>query len=86
MSSLVKITDLKRWRNDVRWRKRRWVLEKGLSFRKTRVVIASVVLSNSNDHTPRGKGLDSACDWRGRRGEGFPSDGLNLGSDSLLAG
>ena len=57
-----------------------------MSIRVTRVVVARVVFSNRNDDASRGKGLDSACEGRGRRGDRFPFDGLNLGRCPLLAG
>lgn len=86
MSSLVKVTDLE-WRgDDVRRRQRWWIFQKGLSIRITRVVAASVIFSNSNDHASGRKGWDSACERRGRGGYRFPFDWLNLGSRRVLTG
>ena len=86
MSSLVKVTDFEWWGDDVRRRPRWWIFQKGLSIRITRVVAASVIFSNSNDHASGRKGWDSACERRGRGGDRFPFDWLNLGSRRVLTG
>ena len=86
MSSLVKITNLEGWRGDVRGRQRRWVLKEKASIGISRIVVGSVVFSNSNEHTSGRQGWDSAYEGRGRGGDRFSLDRLNLGSSGLLAG
>ena len=51
LSSLVQIPDLERWRDDVRTRQRGWIFKKGLTTRITTVVVAGVVVPNSDDYT-----------------------------------
>lgn len=67
-------------------RQRWWVLRKRPSITITSVIVANVVFSNSNDHTSRRKGWDSAYEGGGRRGDRFPFDGFNLGRWGVLTG
>ena len=86
MSSLVKITNFEWWRSDIRGRQRGWFLEKRTWIGISRIVVASVVLSNSNEYTSGRKGWDPAYEGRGRGGDRFSLDRFNLGSSRLLAG
>ena len=86
MSSLVKITNLERWGDDIRWRQRGWVLKKRASNGISKIVVAGVVFSNSNEHTARRQGWNSAYKGGGRGGDRFSLDRLNLGSSRLLVG
>ena len=86
MNSLVKITNLERWGDDIRGRQRGWVLKKRVSIGISRIVVASVVFSDSNEHTARRQGWDSAYEGRGRGGDRFSLDRLNLRSNRLLVG